>query len=71
MSKSSGDSNYSGKKLYRSNRSKILGGVCGGIAEYFNTDPTLVRLLWILLSMAYGAGIIIYLIMWLIVPKHY
>jgi len=57
------------KRLYRSTQNKILGGVCGGIAEYFNIDPVIVRLIWVLLSLAFGAGIIAYIIAWLIIPK--
>jgi phage shock protein C len=49
---------------------RILGGVCGGIGEYFNIDPTIVRLLWILFIFAFGAGILFYLIAWLIVPRN-
>jgi len=57
------------KRLYRSKTDKILGGVCGGIAHYFEIDPTLVRLAWVILSFAgMGAGIIAYLIAWIIVP---
>jgi phage shock protein PspC (stress-responsive transcriptional regulator) len=58
------------KKLYRSGRNRILGGVCGGIAEYFNIDPTFVRLLWILFSLAYGTGILFYFIAWIIIPRN-
>jgi len=57
------------KRLYRSRKDKILGGVCGGIAEYFNTDPTIVRILWVLLSLADGIGILLYIAMWIIVPQ--
>jgi len=58
------------RKLYRSTRSKWLGGVCGGIAEYFNRDPLLIRLLWIVLILASaGVGIIAYLIFWAMVDK--
>jgi phage shock protein PspC (stress-responsive transcriptional regulator) len=57
------------KKLYRSINNKILGGVCGGIGEYFDVDPTIVRLLWILFIFAGGSGIIAYIVAWLIVPK--
>ncbi len=57
------------KRLYRSGREKILGGVCGGIAEYFRVDPTLVRLLWILFSLAGGAGVLLYIIAWIIIPR--
>jgi len=57
------------KRLFRSKTSRILGGVCGGIGEYFNIDPTLVRLAWILFTLAYGAGLIAYIIAWIIIPE--
>ncbi|OIO26216.1 hypothetical protein AUJ14_02345 [Candidatus Micrarchaeota archaeon CG1_02_55_22] len=60
---------YAGKRLYRSSSDKMLGGVCGGIAEYFSVDPTLVRVLWVVLSLAYGMGVLLYLLLWLLVPK--
>jgi len=58
------------KRLYRVKKDRILGGVCGGIADYFNADPSIIRLIWIgltLLSM--GAGIILYIIAWIIIPE--
>jgi phage shock protein C len=55
------------KKLYRSRKNYMLGGVCGGIGEYFNIDPTLVRLA-VAFSMLLGGGIIIYLVAWVIIP---
>lgn len=58
------------ERLYRSGRDKILGGVCGGIAEYFRVDPTLVRLLWVLFSLAGGAGVLFYIIAWIIIPRN-
>jgi len=58
------------KRLYRSGRNKILGGICGGIGEYLNVDPTIIRLLWLLFVFAGGAGLIFYLIVWLIIPKN-
>ena len=58
------------KRLYRSGKERILGGVCGGIAEYFNIDPTIVRLLWILFCFAWGAGILFYFIAWFIMPRN-
>lgn len=58
------------KRLYRSGKDKILGGVCGGIGEYLGVDPTLIRLLWILFSLAYGMGILLYIVMWIIVPRN-
>ncbi|MCK4647782.1 PspC domain-containing protein [Candidatus Pacearchaeota archaeon] len=57
------------KKLYRSKKQKIIGGVCGGIAEYLNLDPTLIRLLWILIIFMGGAGILAYIIAWIIIPE--
>jgi phage shock protein PspC (stress-responsive transcriptional regulator) len=57
------------KRLYRSKKDRMLGGVCGGIAEYFDVDPTIVRLIWVLLALTYGTGILAYLIAWIIVPE--
>lgn len=56
-------------KLYRSKSNRILAGVCGGIGEYFNVDPTIVRLLWLLISITGGAGVIAYIIAWIIIPE--
>lgn len=56
------------KKLYRSETNKMLAGVCGGIGEYFNIDPTLVRLIWAVLCLN-GTGILIYLLAIVIMPK--
>ena len=58
------------KRVYRSKKNKILAGVCGGIAEYFEVDPVLVRLLLVLLVLMGFAGIILYLIAWLIMPEN-
>jgi phage shock protein C len=57
------------RKLYRSKTDRMLAGVCGGLAEYFNTDATLIRVLFALLTVLGGAGPIIYLAMWIIVPN--
>jgi phage shock protein C len=56
------------RKLKRSNKDKMLGGVCGGLGEYLNIDPTIVRLIFIILALAGGPGILIYIILWLIMP---
>lgn len=58
------------KRLYKSNRSKMLCGVCGGIAEYFNADPTLVRLAWVLFCALGGSGVIAYIIAAIIIPSN-
>ena len=57
------------KRLYKIETGKKLDGVCGGIAEYFDIDPTLVRLLWIIFSCCWGGGIIAYIIAAIIMPK--
>ncbi|HLC47716.1 MAG TPA: PspC domain-containing protein [Candidatus Norongarragalinales archaeon] len=57
------------KRLYRSKKDRILGGVCGGMGKYFGIDSNLVRLLFVLLAFAGGAGIIVYLAGWLIIPE--
>lgn len=58
------------KRLYRSTTNRILGGVCGGIGEYFNIDPTLVRVLFLVASLGGGFGVVLYIILWIIVPEH-
>lgn len=56
------------KKLYKSTRDKKLCGVCGGIAEYLNVDSTIIRLITVLISLAWGSGVLAYIIMALIMP---
>jgi len=56
------------KKIYRSNTNKTIGGVCGGIADFFNIDPVLVRVIFVLFGL-FGAGIIVYLILWIMIPQ--
>jgi phage shock protein C len=58
------------QRLYLSETDKKIGGVCGGIGEYFQRDPTVIRILFILLILvSFGFGILAYLAMWLIIPK--
>ena len=57
------------KKIYLSNSDKKLMGVCGGIAEYFNIDSTIVRLLWILCAFAVGTGLLAYIICAFVIPN--
>ena len=58
------------KKLYKSNQNKMIDGVCGGIAEYFGIDPTVVRLIWALFSLMGGSGILAYIIAAIIIPRN-
>ena len=57
--------------LYRSNRNAMIGGVCGGIAESFDWDPTLVRVLYVVGSLVSAAfpGLLVYVILWVIMPR--
>ena len=57
------------KKLYKSN-SKMIDGVCAGVAEYFNIDPTVVRVVWAIFSCMGGSGILAYIIAALVMPKN-
>lgn len=57
------------KKLYKSVSDKKLCGICGGIAEYFDIDSTLVRLIWVIFTLCGGAGLLAYIIAALIVPS--
>lgn len=58
------------KRLYRSRDERMLAGVCGGLGEYLNTDPTVIRIVYlVLILVSLGAGVLLYLAMWLIVPE--
>jgi len=58
------------KKLYRSGENKVLGGVCGGLGEYFDIDPILIRLAWVIAIFVLGTGLLTYLIVWIIIPRN-
>lgn len=60
-----------GKRLYRIEKGKMVSGVCGGIAEYFNIDPTLVRLAWVIFTAFAGSGILAYIIASIVIPSEY
>ena len=55
------------KRLTRS-RDKKIAGVCGGIGEHLNIDPTIIRLVWLVAVLVYGTGLIIYLLLWIVIP---
>lgn len=58
------------KKLYLSGTNRKIAGVCGGLGEYFDKDPTLFRVLAILITLvSFGLGIIGYILMWMIIPR--
>ncbi len=57
------------RKLYRSRKDKMIGGVAGGLAEYFDIDPTLVRILFVVTLFVGGGGFLAYIILWIVVPE--
>ncbi len=57
------------KQIFRDMESKYLGGVCGGLAEYFRVDPLIIRIIFIVFSLGYGVGIMIYLLLWIVLPE--
>lgn len=58
------------KRVFRSRRDRMVAGVCGGIAEYFDVDPTLIRLLWVAaIVFGFGSGLIIYIICAIVIPE--
>lgn len=58
------------KQLYRSRTNRKIAGVCGGLGEYMNLDPTIIRLIWVLLVLCAGTGLLAYLIAALIIPEN-
>jgi phage shock protein PspC (stress-responsive transcriptional regulator) len=57
------------KRLFRSRYDRVLGGVCAGLANYFNVDPVLIRVAWVVGFFAAGVGFLAYLIAWIIIPE--
>nr|WP_199038673.1 PspC domain-containing protein [Dyella sp. ASV24] len=57
------------KRLHRSLTDRKIAGVCGGVAEYLGWDPTLVRLLWVILTLLGGSGVLIYMVLWIVMPE--
>lgn len=56
-------------RLFRSKKERVLGGVCGGLAEYFDIDPIIIRILFVILGPATGIGLLVYIVMWITVPE--
>lgn len=56
-------------KQFKLSSNKKLAGVCGGVAEYFNIDPTIVRIIWLLAVVCCGIGLLAYIICWILMPK--
>lgn len=56
-------------RLYRSRTNRVIAGIAGGLGEYFQVDPVIVRLLWVLLGFAGGHGVLLYIIAWILIPE--
>ena len=56
------------KRIYKNREKKMLCGVCAGLAEYFDIDPTLVRVLWAVISLGYGSGLLAYIVCAIVFP---
>ena len=56
------------KRLYRSAKNRLLGGICSGLGQYFNLDVNILRLIWVTVALIWPATILAYLIMWIIIP---
>jgi len=57
-------------KLYRSVKQRVIGGVAGGLAEYFDIDPVIVRLVFVIVAIAGGGGVLVYIILWIVLPEN-
>lgn len=57
------------KRLTRPKNNKVIAGVCAGIANYFNIDPVLVRIIWLVLLLFFGIGLFAYLLLWVVMPQ--
>ncbi len=57
------------KKLYRIKEEAMIGGVCAGLGEYLDIDPTVIRVIWVVVFLMAGTGLLIYLILWALLPK--
>lgn len=57
-----------GRLLRRSRSDRMLGGVCGGLAHYFGVDPVLVRLIFVVIALIVGSGLLLYIVLWVLIP---
>jgi phage shock protein C len=57
------------KRLYRSEKNEMIAGVCAGLAEYFEIDPTLIRIAFVLFTLMGGSGVLVYILLWIVMPE--
>jgi phage shock protein C len=61
---------FSMKRLYRSKKDRILGGVCAGLGEHLDVDPNIIRLIWVAVTiLSFGVGVIVYILAWILIPE--
>ena len=65
----SSESTSESKRFYRNSKEKILGGVGSGMAHYFSVDPIWTRLFWVFFTMAFGIGLVVYIVLWIVIPR--
>ena len=58
------------KKLYRSVSNRVIAGVCGGIGEYFEIDPVIIRVLFVVAALGGGFGVLMYIVLWIVIPEY-
>lgn len=56
-------------KTFKRSFDSMIGGVCGGVANYFKIDPTIVRVIWVIAALVYGVGVLLYIIIWMVAPE--
>ncbi|MGZ4846758.1 MAG: PspC domain-containing protein [Halobacteriota archaeon] len=57
------------KRLVRIKEGRMLGGVCGGIAKYLDIDPVIIRILWVVFTLFFGVGLLVYVVAWILIPE--
>ncbi len=57
------------KRLVRIKEGRMLAGVCGGIAKYYDIDPVIIRILWITFTLVFGVGLLVYIVAWILIPE--
>jgi phage shock protein C len=57
------------RKIYRSTTNKVIAGVCGGLGDHFNIDPVILRIAWVISILVFGAGLLLYLVCWILIPQ--
>jgi phage shock protein C len=58
------------KRLYRSKKERMLGGICAGLGEHFDIDPTVIRLVWVVITViSIGTGVLVYILAWILIPE--